>query len=137
VKDVTIETRFGYIMARQRFAMTMSSCFGVFAILLVAVGVYGVMSFLGTRDPLTSPSRIALASRRGTILSMVCRRGMELAFVGFVAGVIGSLGLTRMMNAMLFGIKATDPLTFFSVLALLLLVALLAYLFPARGDMRT
>jgi ABC-type antimicrobial peptide transport system permease subunit len=123
-------------MARQRFAMTMLGGFAGFAMILAAVGVYGVMSFLVTQGTADIAIRMALGARRGTILLLVFRRGMGLALVGIVAGVIGALGLTRMMNSLLFGVKPTDPMTFFSVLALLFLVALSACLFPARRAMR-
>jgi ABC-type antimicrobial peptide transport system permease subunit len=123
-------------MARQRFAMTMLGGFASFAMILAAVGVYGVMSFLVTQGTADIAIRMALGARRGTILSLVFQRGMALALVGIVAGVMGALGLTRMMNSLLFGVKPTDPLTFFSVVATLFLVAVSACLFPARRAMR-
>jgi ABC-type antimicrobial peptide transport system permease subunit len=132
----TMDQRVHDSMTRQRFAMTMLAGFAVFAMILAAVGVYGVMSFLVAQGTADIAIRIALGARRGTILSLVFQRGMGLAFVGIVAGLMGALGLTRMINSMLFGIKATDPLTFFSVLALLFLTALLACFFPARRAMR-
>jgi ABC-type antimicrobial peptide transport system permease subunit len=123
-------------MARQRFAMTMLGGFAGFAMILAAVGVYGVMSFLVMQGTADIAIRMALGARRGTILSLVFQRGMGLALVGIVAGFIGALGLTRVMNSLLFGVKPTDPLTFFSVVATLLFVAVSACLFPARRAMR-
>lgn len=132
----TMDQRVQDSMARQRFAMTMLGGFAGFAMILAAVGVYGVMSFLVTQGTADIAIRMALGARSAIILSLVLRRGMALALVGMAAGVIGALGLTRMMSSMLFGVKATDPLIFFSVLILLLLVALFACLFPARRAMR-
>jgi ABC-type antimicrobial peptide transport system permease subunit len=100
-----------------------------------AVGVYGVMSFLVTQGTADIAIRMALGAHRGTILLLVFERGMGLALVDIAAGLIGALGLTRMMNSLLFGVKPNDPITFFSVWALLLLVALSACLFPARRAM--
>ncbi len=132
----TMDQRMQDSMARQRFAMTMLASFAVFAMILAAVGVYGVMSFLVTQGTADIAIRIALGARRGAVLSLVFRRGMGLALVGILAGIIGAVGLTRMMNSMLFGVKPSDPLTFFLVPALLLLISFLACLFPARRAMR-
>jgi ABC-type antimicrobial peptide transport system permease subunit len=132
----TMDQRVQDSMARQRFAMTMLGGFAGFAMILAAVGVYGVMSFLVTQGTADIAIRMALGARSAVILSLVFRRAMALGLAGMAAGVIGALGLTRMMSSMLFGVKPTDPLTFFSVLILLLLVALFACLFPARRAMR-
>ncbi len=132
----TMDQRMQDSMARQRFAMTMLASFAVFAMILAAVGVYGVMSFLVTQGTADIAIRIALGARRGAVLSLVFRRGMGLALVGILAGIIGAVGFTRMMNSMLFGVKPSDPLTFFLVPALLLLISFFACLFPARRAMR-
>lgn len=132
----TMEQRVQDSMARQRFAMTMLGGFAAFAMILAAIGLYGVMSFLVTQGTADIAIRMALGARRTSILSLVFQQGMGLTLVGIVAGLIGALGLTRVMSSLLFGVKPTDPLTFFSVLALLLLVALAACLFPAGRAMR-
>jgi predicted permease len=132
----TMEQRVQDSMARQRFAMTMLGAFAGFAMILAAIGVYGVMSFLVTQGTADIAIRVALGARRASILSLVFRQGMGLACLGLVAGLIGALGLTRLMSSLLFGVKPTDPLTFFSVLALLLLVALSACLVPAGRAVR-
>jgi predicted permease len=132
----TMEQRVQDSMARQRFAMTMLGGFAGFAMILAAIGIYGVMSFLVTQGTADIAIRVALGAHRASILSLVFRQGMGLACLGIVAGLIGALGLTRLMNSLLFGVKPTDPLTFFSVLALLLLVALFACLVPAGRAMR-
>ena len=137
VYDVaTMEQRVQDSIARQRFAMTMLGAFAGFAMILAAIGIYGVMSFLVTQGTADIAIRVALGARRASILSLVFLQGMWLAFLGIVVGLIGALGLTRMMSSLLFGVTPTDPLTFFSVLTLLLLVALSACLFPAGRAMR-
>ena len=132
----TMEQRVQDSMARQRFAMTMLGGFAGFAMILAAIGIYGVMSFLVTQGTAEIAVRVALGARRASILSLVFRQGMGLAFLGLVAGLIGALGLTRLMSSLLFGVKPTDPLTFLSVLALLLFVALSACLVPAGRAIR-
>ncbi len=137
VYDVaTMEQRVQDSMARQRFAMTMLGGFAGFAMILAAIGIYGVMSFLVTQGTADMAIRMALGARRASILSLVFQQGMRLALVGIIVGLVGALGLTRMMSSLLFGVTPTDPLTFFSVLALLLCVALCACLFPAGRAMR-
>ena len=132
----TMEQRVQDSMARQRFAMTMLGGFAGFAMILAAIGIYGVMSFLVTQGTADIAIRMALGARRANILSLVFQQGMRLALVGIIVGLVGALGLTRMMSSLLFGVTPTDPFTFFSVLALLLFVALSACLFPARRAMR-
>ena len=132
----TMEQRVQDSMARQRFAMTMLGGFAGFAMILAAVGIYGVMSFLVTQGTGEIAIRMALGARRAGILSLVFRQGMTLALAGILVGLLGALGLTRMMSSLLFGVAPTDPLTFFSVLAMLLFVALCACLFPAGRAMR-
>ncbi|HEV2462344.1 MAG TPA: ABC transporter permease [Acidobacteriaceae bacterium] len=137
VYDVaTMEQRVQDSMARQRFAMTMLGGFAAFAMILAAIGIYGVMSFLVTQGTADIAIRVALGAGRGSILSLVFRQGMRLAMLGIVAGLIGAFGLTRLMNSLLFGVKATDPLTFASITALLLFVALFACLVPAGRAVR-
>jgi len=132
----TMEQRVQDSMARQRFAMTMLGGFAGFAMILAAIGIYGVMSFLVTQGTADIAIRMALGARRANILSLVLQQGMRLVVLGIMVGLIGALGLTRMMSSLLFGVTPTDPFTFFSVLALLLLVALSACLFPAGRAMR-
>lgn len=101
-----------------------------------AMGIYGVMSFLVTQGTADIAIRVALGASRTSILSLVFRQGMGLALPGIVAGLIGALRRTRLMNSLLFGVKPTDALTFSSVLAQLLFVALFACLAPAGRAMR-
>jgi predicted permease len=132
----TMQQRVHDSVARQRFAMTMLGAFAVFAMILAAVGVYGVMSFLVTQGTSDIAIRMALGAQRGTILSLVMQQGMGLALIGIAAGVVGALSLTHLMSGLLFGVSATDPMTFAGVAVLLTLVTLAACYFPARRAMR-
>ena len=132
----TMQQRVQDSMARQRFAMTMLGGFAGFAMILAAIGVYGVMSFLVTQGSSEIAIRMALGARPVSILSLIFRQGMSLALVGIVIGSLGTLGLTHVMSSLLFGVTPTDPFTFFSVLSLLLFVALSACLLPAGRAMR-
>ncbi|HEY1901193.1 MAG TPA: ABC transporter permease [Terracidiphilus sp.] len=132
----TMQQRVHESVARQRFAMTMLGAFAFFAMILAAVGVYGVMSFLVTQGTPDIAIRMALGAQRNSILSLVFRQGMALASIGVVTGLIGAYSLTRLMGGLLFGVSARDPLTFEGVTALLTVVALSACYFPARRAMR-
>jgi len=132
----TMQQRVHDSVARQRFAMTMLGAFACFAMILAAIGVYGVMSFLVTQGTSDIAIRMALGAQRGSILSLVFQKGMGLALIGIATGLIGAFSLTRMMGGLLFGVSATDPLTFAGVVLLLTLVALSACYFPARRAMR-
>jgi len=128
----TMQERFYDSMARQRFATVMLGAFAVFALLLAAVGVYGVISYLvsqGTRD---IGVRMALGAQPANILRLVTRQGMELAGIGIAGGLIGALVLTRVMAGLLFGVSTTDAVTFSAVAVILAVVAFVATLIPAR-----
>jgi predicted permease len=132
----TMDRRVQDSVARQRFAMTMLGAFAGFAMVLAAIGVYGVMSFLVSQGTADIAIRMALGARRSRILTLVFQQGMGLALTGIFAGLLGALGLTRVMSGLLFGVSALDPVTFGSVLVLLTAVALAACYFPARRAMR-
>jgi len=118
-------------MARQRFASTMLGAFAVFALLLAAVGLYGVMSFLVSQSTHDIGILVALGARRENILRLVVRQGMQLTLIGIFAGLIGAAALTRVIAALLFSVSATDAATFLSVPALLAVVAFCAMVIPA------
>jgi len=103
----------------------------VFALILAAIGVYGVMSYLVTQSRHDIGLRIALGAQRSSILWLVVRQGMELAGAGIVAGIIGALALTRVMASLLFGVSAVDFATFSAVPLILAAIALLATYVPA------
>jgi predicted permease len=128
----TMEERLYDSVARQRFATTMLGAFAAFALLLAAVGVYGVISYLVTQSTHDIGVRMALGARPADILGLVVRQGMVLAAVGIVVGLIGSAALTRVMASLLFGVSATDAVTFGSVAAILAAVVCAATVIPAR-----
>ena len=133
VYDVrTMQDRLHDSLARQRFATTMLGAFAAFALLLAAVGVYGVMSYLVSQSTHDIGVRIALGARPGNILGLVVRQGMDLAAIGIVGGLIGALALTRVMASLLFGVTATDAVTFSAVAVILAVVAFAATVIPAR-----
>jgi predicted permease len=132
----TMQQRFHDSMSRQRFATAMLAAFAGFALILAAVGVYGVMSFLVTQGTPDIAIRMALGAQRSSILSLVFQQGLGLALIGIAAGLVGALGLTRLMASLLFNVSASDPLTFAGVSLLLILVAVAACYFPARRAMR-
>jgi putative ABC transport system permease protein len=118
-------------LARQRFASTMLGAFAVFALLLAAVGLYGVMSHLVTQSTHDIGILVTLGAQPGNIIGLVMRQGMQLAGIGIAVGLAGALGLTRVMNSLLFGVSTTDALVFATVPALLAAVAFAATVIPA------
>jgi predicted permease len=123
-------------LARPRFSSTMLSAFAVFALLLAAVGVYGVVSFLVSQCTREIGLRMALGARPANILQLVVRQGMELTVLGVAGGLAGAFVLTRLMTSLLFGVKATDAVTFATVVVILCVAALAATVIPAQRAMR-
>ena len=128
----TMQDRLYDSLARQRFATTMLGAFAAFALVLAAVGVYGVISYLVTQSTHDIGVRVALGAQPGHILGLVVRQGMALAAVGIAAGLIGAAALTRVMSSLLFGVSSTDALTFASVAVILAAVVCAATLIPGR-----
>jgi|HubBroStandDraft_6_1064221.scaffolds.fasta_scaffold15973_3 predicted permease len=127
----TMQDRLYDSLARQRFSSTMLAAFASFAMLLAAVGLYGVMSYLVTQSTRDIGVLMALGARSGDVIKLVLRQGMELAAIGIVAGLIGAIVLTRVMASLLFGVSTTDAGTFAAVPALLAAVAFAATIIPA------
>ena len=127
----TMQDRLYDSLARQRFSTTMLGAFSTFALLLAAVGLYGVMSYLVTQSTRDIGILVALGAGRDTILALVVKQGMLLALIGIVAGVGGAIALTRVMASLLFSVSATDVVTFLAVPALLAGVAFAATVVPA------
>ncbi len=127
----TMQDRLYDSLARQRFASAMLGAFAVFALLLAAVGLYGVMSHVVTQSTHDIGVLVTLGALPGNIIGLVVRQGMQLAGIGIAVGLAGALGLTRIMNSLLFGVSTTDALTFATVPALLAAVAFAATVIPA------
>jgi predicted permease len=132
----TMQDRMTDSMARQRFSMIMLGAFAAFALILAAVGVYGVMSYLVTQGTHDIGVRMALGAQRNSIVRMIVRHGVELTGLGIAAGLAGAVLLTRVMATLLFGVGATDPMTFVAVPLLLAVIAVLASYLPARRATR-
>ncbi|HEV2298118.1 MAG TPA: ABC transporter permease [Candidatus Acidoferrales bacterium] len=123
-------------LAQQRFNMLLLGFFAALALILAAVGIYGLMAYGVSQRTHEIGIRIALGAQRRDVLWLVVANGAKLALSGIAVGVAGALALTRVMTSLLFEVKPTDPATFVSVAILLTLVALLACYIPARRAMR-
>jgi predicted permease len=128
----TMRDRMSDSLARQRFSTLMLGAFALFALLLAVVGVYGVMSHLVSQGTHDIGVRMALGAQRSRIVGMVIRQGMELTVAGVAIGLIGAALLTRVMATLLFGVSATDIVTFSAVPVVLVAAALVASYLPAR-----
>ncbi len=128
----TMGQRLSESLARRRFAMLALGLFALVALALAAVGVYGVMSYSVAQRTREIGVRVALGAQRRDVLGLVIRRGMLLALVGIVAGLAGAAAMTRVMGSLLFGVSATDPLTFAAIPLILAAAAFLACYLPAR-----
>ena len=127
----TMQERLHDSLARQRFSMAVLGGFAGFAMLLAAVGVYGVISYMVTQGTHDIGLRMALGAQQGNILGLVVKQGMALAAIGIVAGLMGAFSLTRVMATLLFGVSATDVVTFSAVTLFLVAIALVASYVPA------
>jgi predicted permease len=117
---------------QQRFQTVLLGLLSGVSLLLAAVGIYGLMSFLVRQRTHEIGIRMALGASRSHVLKLVVQRGMTLALIGIAIGIVGALALTRLMTSMLFGVTPTDVTTFVVVCGGLMVVALLACYFPAR-----
>jgi putative ABC transport system permease protein len=123
-------------LAQQRFNMMLIGVFATIALALAMVGLYGLLSYQVAQRTREIGVRIALGARRADVLRMIVERGLILTFVGIVIGVAGALALGGFLKTLLFGVSATSPWVFASVAGVLLAVALLASIVPARRAMR-
>jgi predicted permease len=130
----TMRQRVDESLARRRFSMLL---LGVFAsVALAAIGIYGVMAYLVNQGMREIGIRMALGATQLDILGLVLRQGMALALSGVTIGLVGAFLLTRLIRSLLFGVQATDPLTFVGISVLLALIALLASYIPAQRAAR-
>ncbi|MDX6271426.1 MAG: hypothetical protein QOD28_2649 [Acidobacteriota bacterium] len=132
----TMENIVAATVAPQKFATWLLAVFAATAMLLAAIGIYGVMAYSVTQRTHEIGIRMALGAGRRDVLRMVVSQGMKLAFIGVALGLAGAVALTRLMSSLLYGVSATDPLTYGGVSVLLATVALLACLIPARKATR-
>ncbi|HEX8722317.1 MAG TPA: ABC transporter permease [Pyrinomonadaceae bacterium] len=128
----TFEEHMGVSLFPARVAAALLGGFGLLALVLAGTGIYGVVSYAAAQRTREIGIRMALGAQRGDVLRLVAGRGMLLVGAGVALGLAGALALTRFMEGVLYGVSATDPFTFALVVALLLGVALVACLLPAR-----
>ena len=119
-----------------RMAAALLSVFGLIALILAAIGIYGVMAYSIAQRTREVGIRMALGAQPGDVLKLVIGQGMLLAGTGVVVGLIAAFGVARLFASLLFGVRPTDPLTFIAVAAVMSLSALAACYFPARRAMR-
>jgi ABC-type antimicrobial peptide transport system permease subunit len=127
----TIENYLSISAAQPRFQTMLLSFFAALALLLSAVGLYAVLSYMVAQRRLEIGLRLALGAQRDDVLGLILRRGLMLAATGLAIGIVVSLVLTRFMQEMLYGIEPFDPLTFAAVTVVLLLISLVASSAPA------
>jgi predicted lysophospholipase L1 biosynthesis ABC-type transport system permease subunit len=127
----TMDEVMGRSTARQSFSMLLLTIFGAVALLLAAIGIYGLMAYSVAQRTQEMGIRMALGADRATIRKMVVWHGMRLASVGIVVGIAASFGLTRLLSTFLFGVKPWDPAVFVSAPLILAAIALVAVWLPA------
>jgi len=132
----TLRGRLGQATARTRFSATLLAVFASIALVLAAVGIYGVMSYAVTQRTREIGIRIALGARPGDVLALVVRRGLLLALAGIAIGLAAALVSTRVLATLLYEVTPGDPLTYVAITLLLGAVALLATYIPARRATR-
>ena len=123
-------------LAQERLFARLTSVFGLLALLLAMIGLYGTMAYAVTRKTHEIGIRMALGAKPVDVLGMVIRQGITLALMGVAIGTVAALGVTRLVTSMIYGVTPYDPATFVAVAILLVLVAAIACYIPARRAMR-
>ncbi|MGH9767390.1 MAG: ABC transporter permease [Blastocatellia bacterium] len=127
----TMEQNLSVRVAQRRLNMLLLGLFALVALIMAAVGIFGVMSYAVTQRTNEIGIRMALGAQTGDVIGLVLKQGMMLVLAGVAIGLIATFALTRLMASLLFGVSATDPITFAAIAALLIVVALLACWIPA------
>jgi putative ABC transport system permease protein len=133
----TLQTIVDQSVTRQRFAMLLLGAFGVLALTLASIGMYGVIAYSVSRRTREIGGRMALGAEPGQVFGMMLTQGAQLAGLGIAIGIAAALGVAQLLKAYLYQVKATDPATFAGVAVLLVGVAMLACWLPARRAMRS
>jgi putative ABC transport system permease protein len=131
-RERTMEQVIAGAVSRQNFNMVLLSIFAGVALVLAGIGIYGVMSYSVQQRTQEIGIRMALGAGRRRMLTLVLEQGMKLAAIGVVVGLALAYGVTRLLASLLFGVKASDPLTFMAAAGILTMVALVAAYVPAR-----
>ena len=133
LRDVMTESQqIDRLLFQERLVARLSGFFGLLALALACIGLYGLLAYEVTRRTREIGIRSALGAQRSDVLQLVVKQGLVLALIGAVAGIGVALGVTHYLKAMLYDVSAYDPITIVAVSALLVLVALAACLIPAR-----
>jgi len=123
-------------VATPRFNTTLLAIFAALALVLTAVGLYGVMSYSVAQRTNEIGIRMALGAQTKDVLRLIVSQGLRLVVIGLVVGLVGAFAATRLLASLLFGVKTTDPVTFGIVALVLAVIALIACYIPARRAAR-
>ncbi len=132
----SMEQVLSHSLALRSFMMFLLGLFAVLALVLASVGIYGVISFAVSQRTREIGVRMALGAHPRDVLRLILGEGLKLVLAGVVLGIIAALAMTRLLSTLIYGVRATDPLIFLSVVTLLVAVALAACFVPARRAMR-
>jgi putative ABC transport system permease protein len=137
VETVTLSQRVADSVDQPRFAMTVLVTFALLAVTLASIGLYGVLSYSVSQRRRELGVRAALGAARGDLMRLVVREGLAVTTIGLLAGLAGAAAVTRLMQAVLFGVTPLDAVAFAAAPAVILPVALLASVLPAHRAART
>ena len=128
---LTMDEQLSKSLTRRRFSVTLLSAFGVVAVSLAAIGLYGVLAFIVAQRRREIGVRMALGAQPRDVIADIMGQGLRLAACGVVAGIVLALAATRLLRSLLFGTSPTDAITFVAVATLLVVIAAAASLVPA------
>jgi putative ABC transport system permease protein len=119
-------------LSRQNFNMLLLTIFASIALLLAAIGIYGLMSYSVEQRVQEIGIRVALGAARRDVIRMIVMQGMKLVWIGIALGLAGAYGITRLLGSLLYGVQASDPATFGAVAVIVTLVSAIATFVPAQ-----